>query len=170
MDIGNFALWYGVVTGSASVVGLIIAFVQLRSVANTAKTASDTSRRVESQLQQRSVLFELSTCGQAVSDARNYLRIGQVESALYRIEGLASRLSSISKLRWFDSDERKKALDQALYSVALVRTALDEQVCANAQELAVDDAQGFLRRLGKVEDQLNEWVGELRYSQEERQK
>lgn len=167
MQFAEPIAWYGVLTGSASLVGLGIAFLQIRDASSRAKTALATAERVESQLQSKSVLYELSTCVQAVSDARNYLRLGLPQSGLLRIEGLASKLSSIRRLPWFDDAARQQPLTKTvLYNVALVRTGLDQHVCSGNNVIPTDDLKGWMKRLAVVEDQLNEWVGELRYSRE----
>lgn len=169
MTLSGFALVFGVVAGAASLVGLLIAFLQLRAVSSRARVASETAAAVRGLLQSRSVLYEISICSQAVSDARNYLRIGQTQSALYRVEGLASRLNSIRKLDWFAQDDRANSLRTALAGVALVRASLDSLVSEDLSELPTGERQKHMRRLGQTEDQLHEWIGELRHAQEERQ-
>lgn len=168
MTLSGIALVFGVVAGAASLLGLLIAFLQLRAVSSRAKVASETAAAVQGLLQSRSVLYEISICSQAVSDARNYLRIGQAQSALYRVEGLASRLSTIRKLDWFTPDDRANSLRTALAGVALVRASLDSLVSEDVDELPVGEKQKHMRRLGQTEDQLHEWIGELRHAQEEK--
>lgn len=167
--MADFAAWIGVAAGLASIAGLIVAFVQLRAVSSRAKTASDTAQAVQRLLASRSVLYEVTMCSQAASDARSYLRLGLAPSALNRVEGLASRLNTIRRLEWFSEDERAKALRTALASVALVRQSLDDLMSEDSRVLPSGERREHMKRLGKTEDQLHEWIGELRHVQEEKQ-
>jgi hypothetical protein len=156
----NFATLIGTIL---SLIGVIVAIVQIRKTRNAADSAHQASIDAKLLISRDVLLVDVTACTTSIEEVKTLIRHRRLEAALLRVTDLTAALIRLSHLPPKAQRPSSRDLKPVLTQLAILRELL-ESVNHDATEEFNPVHVNVL--LSGISDQLNHWVGSSRFSNE----
>lgn len=158
----TFALNIVSVAGTIlSLVGVIIAIVQIRKTRLAAEAAARSATSTQRAISQNVMLTDVATCTTSLEEVKVLLRSSRFESALLRVTDLHAHLLQLHGVSTVGPTSVSIDFRDALTQLAILRDLLENKL--HKRETAINPAQ-VNNVLSGISDQLNQWLGTAKYS------
>jgi len=150
----------GVVGSLLSLLGVIIALVQIRKTLAAARAAAVAAKDTQLAIARSVLLTDVSACVRSVEEVKVLVRVEKHEAALMRVTDLSTMLIQLQSLHAQQAANERVDFTKMLSQLAVMRESLEQRV--NNQEAEINPVK-VNTQLSNISDQLNRMLGKEKY-------
>jgi|GEM_PF-3319682 len=150
----------GVISAVLTLVGVIVAIVQMRKARESAEAARIAAEDARSSIALNTIMQDVGTCAGGFEEVQSLIRIESYHSALLRVSDLIARVAQIKGAQSGTGTIRIPGLKNTLTQLEVLRELLEEKVADSSKEV---DPLRVNRILSQISAALHEWLGKSKF-------
>ena len=151
--------WISIIGSFLSLIGVIIALVQIIKTRRVAEAAKDASLQTQKAISRNLLLSDVLNCVKHIDEIRLYLRGENYELAQVRANDLNSQLIQINAVVNASNQITQVELEELFIEVSKIRLDLRKRIEGNKAKINVVKINA---QLDLVSDNLNKLIGEIK--------
>ena len=141
--------WISIIGSFLSLIGVIIALVQISKTRRAAEAAKDASLQTQNAISRNLLLSDVSTCVKHIEELKSFVRSEKYELALLRVNDLISQLSQI----------RERNFEDAILKLSNIRKDFERKIAKSSAKIKTAEV---ISQLAFISDDFNKLIGETK--------
>lgn len=156
--------WISIIGSFLSLIGVIIALVQIYKTRRAAEIAKDAVLETQKAISRNLLLSDVSICVKYIEEIRLYVRDERYELAQIRVNDLNSHFIQIQSLLKRSNQIHQIDFDEILFKLSNIRSMFEKKLTKSSVKIniAVVNSQ-----LALISDDLNKLIGETKFAIQE---
>ncbi len=151
--------WISIIGSFLSLLGVIIALVQISKTRRAAEAAKDAAIQTQKAISQNLLLSDVSICLRNAEEIKSFVRIGKYESALIRVTDLISQLIQIREVLDSSNHPHQIQFDERLSQLVIIRTDFEKKLTKSSAKINVVQVNS---QLSEISDDLDKLIGKTK--------
>lgn len=151
--------WISIFGSLLSLIGVIIAIVQIRKTRRAAEAAKDASLQAQRTISRNLLLSDVPTCTRNLEQIKQFVRDEKYESSQLRIGDLILELIQIQEILKSSNQVYQFEFEEILSQLSIIRENFEKKLAKSSVKI---DAVQVNSQLSKISDDLNKLIGEAK--------
>jgi hypothetical protein len=155
--------WISIFGSLLSLIGVIIALIQIYKTRRAAEAAKDASIQTQKAISRNLLLSDVSICTRNIEEIKQFVRIERYEAALIRVTDLISQLIQIREMLDRAKQVYQIEFEERLSQLSIIRKDFEKKLAKSSVKI---NAVQINSQLAEISDELNKLIGETKIAVE----
>lgn len=151
--------WISIIGSFLSLIGVIIALVQISKTRRAAEAAKVASIQTQSVISRNLLLSDVSICARNIEEIKYFARNEKYESALIRVTDLVSQLIQLRETLESSNQSHQIEFEERLSQLVFIRVNFEKKLNKNSVKINTVQVNS---QLSEISDELNKLIGKVK--------
>ncbi len=151
--------WISIIGSFLSLIGVIIALVQINKTRRAAEAAKDASLQTQKAISRNLLLSDVPNCTRNIEEIKYFARNEKYESALIRVTDLVSQLIQLRETLESSNQSHQIEFEERLSQLVFIRVNFEKKLNKNSVKINIVQVNS---QLSEISDELNKLIGKVK--------